>query len=354
MHMSSTHSGAQKRLISGIKPTGRPHIGNYFGAMKQLVDLQNEYEVLVFVADLHALNFIHDKAQMASLSYELVLDYLGSGLDPKKITLFKQSAVPAHTSLTWVFDTLVTVPYLMQSHAFKAAVVKNISEPFKALGDSDKIIKESNKTTEEKFSGINIGTFTYPVLMASDILLYSPDIVPVGKDQKQHIEYARDIAQKFNYQYEELFKLPNELIIESVETVPGTDGRKMSKSYDNTIPLFATDDEITKAVMSIPTDSRGRDEEKDPDELVLYQIHKLFNSSDELKAQYAKGLGYGDAKKLLINDIITFVTPMRVRRKKYEDSPKLVHDILVNGAIKANDIAMKKLRAVYEAVGLTS
>lgn len=325
--MISPNSGQKKRLISGVKPTGRPHIGNYFGAMKQFVDLQGEYETFVFIADLHALNFIQNKEEMLQLSHDLVLDYLGIGLDPKNITLFKQSAVPAHTQLTWIFDTLITVPFMMRAHAYKDAVAKD-TEP-------------------------SMGLFNYPVLMASDILMYDADVVPVGKDQKQHIEYARDIAGKFNNQYEELFKLPKELILEEVETVPGTDGQKMSKSYGNTIPLFGTDDEITKAVMSIATDSRGRDEEKNPDDMVLYQIHKLFNPSPELKAQYTQGLGYGDAKKMLIADIITFVTPMRERRKQYEDNPELVRAILLDGAMKANEIAMKKLTSVYEVVGLT-
>lgn len=322
MHMISP----KKRLLSGVKPTGRPHIGNYFGAMKQFVDLQDDYETFVMVADLHALNFIQAKDEMLKLSHDLILDYLGIGLDPAKVTLFKQSAVPAHTQLTWIFDTLVTVPFMMRAHAYKDAVAKDI-EP-------------------------GMGLFNYPVLMAADILLYDADVVPVGKDQKQHIEYTRDIAGKFNFQYAELFKLPNELIMEEVATVPGTDGQKMSKSYGNTIPLFGTDEEITKAVMSIPTDSRGKDEEKNPDDLILYQIHKLFNPSEELKSQYRSGLGYGDAKKMLIKDIIDFVTPMRERRKKYEDDPKLVQEILLNGAMKANEIAMKKLTNVYEAIGL--
>lgn len=326
--MISPKNGSKKRLLSGVKPTGRPHIGNYFGAMKQFVDLQGEYESFVFIADLHALNFIQDKKEMQQLTKDLILDYLGIGLDPKHCTIFKQSAVTAHTSLTWIFDTLVTVPFMMRAHAYKDAIAKDI-EP-------------------------SMGLFNYPVLMASDILLYEPDVVPVGKDQKQHIEYARDIAGKFNNQYEELFKLPNGLILEEVETVPGTDGQKMSKSYGNTIPLFGSDEEITKAVMSIATDSRGKDEEKNPDDMVLYQIHKLFNPSVELKAQYTQGLGYGDAKKMLIKDIIDFVTPMRERRKKYEDDPKLVEEILLQGAIKANEVAMNKLQQVYEAVGLTS
>lgn len=336
----------KKRLVSGVKPTGRPHIGNYFGAMKQFVDLQNEYETFVFIADLHALNSIQNKNEMSQLSHDLILDYLAIGLDPKHITIFKQSSVPAHTQLCWIFDTLVTVPFMMRAHAYKDAVAKEI-EP-------------------------GMGLFNYPVLMAADILIYDADVVPVGKDQKQHIEYARDIAEKFNFKYGDKhfldsetnsginfqkssasFKLPKELILEDVETVPGTDGQKMSKSYGNTIPLFGTDEEIKKAVMSIATDSRGKDEEKNPEDMVLYQIHKLFNPSPELKAQYTQGLGYGDAKKMLIEDIIAFVTPMRERRKKYEDDPELVRQILLEGAMKANEIAMKKLTEVYEAIGLT-
>ncbi len=324
--MISPQSGQKKRLISGVKPTGRPHIGNYFGAMKQFVDLQDQYETFVFIADLHALNSIQNKEEMLQLSHNLVLDYLGIGLDPKHITLFKQSSVPAHTQLTWIFDTLITVPFMMRAHAYKDAVAKDI-EP-------------------------SMGLFNYPVLMAADILMYDAEVVPVGKDQKQHIEYARDIAGKFNNQYDELFKLPKELILEDVETVPGTDGQKMSKSYGNTIPLFGTDKEIEKAVMSIATDSRGKDEVKNPDDMVLYQIHKLFDDSAELKSQYTQGLGYGDAKKRLIKDIIDFVTPMRERRKVYEDDPKLVQQILLEGAMKANEIAMKKLGKVYESVGL--
>lgn len=328
--MSSTSGSAapRKRLLSGIKPTGQLHIGNYFGALKQFVDLQDEYEVFVFIANLHALTATPAKEKLLSDTREIILDYLGAGLDPQKVTIFKQSDVPAHANLAWIFDCLVTVPYLQRAHAYKDA--------------------------EAKAHEVNAGTFTYPVLMAADILLYDADVVPVGKDQKQHIEYARDIALKFNNQYGELFTLPEDLIMEHVATVPGTDGQKMSKSYGNTIPLFGSDEDIAKAVMSIPTDSRGKDEEKNPDDLILYQIHKLFNASPELKAQYAKGLGYGDAKKLLVADIVAFLAPMRARRKQYEDDPKLVDEILVRGAMKANDVAMEKLRKVYDAIGLIS
>lgn len=316
----------QKRLISGIKPTGRIHIGNYFGALKQFVDLQNEYESMVFIADLHALTGNPTKENLANDINDIILDYLGAGLDPEKVVIFRQSAVPAHTSLSWIFSNLVTVPYLMRAHSYK--------------------------DNEAKEKETNVGTFTYPVLMAADILIYDADVVPVGKDQKQHIEYARDIALKFNNQYGELFTLPKELIQENTAIVPGTDGAKMSKSYGNTIPLFGSDEEIKKAVMSIVTDSKGKDEEKNPDDLILYQVHKLFNDSAELRAQYTQGLGYGDAKKMLIADIIAYITPMREKRAYYENNPKIVEEILMKGAMTANDISMNKLRKVYEAVGL--
>lgn len=327
MHMISTNSGQKKRLFSGMQSTGRIHIGNYFGALKQFVDLQDEYECFIFIANIHSLTGLPKKEALISDTHNLILDYLACGLDPAKVVIFKQSDVPAHTSLAWIFSNFVTNAYLERAHAFKDA--------------------------ENKKKEVTTGTFIYPVLMASDILLYDTDVVPVGKDQKQHVEYARDIAGKFNNQYGEVFKLPKELILEEVETVPGTDGQKMSKSYGNTIALSATDEEITKAVMSIATDSRGKDEEKNPDDMLLYQIHKLFNDSEELKAQYTQGLGYGDAKKMLIADIIAFVAPMRARRKVYEDDPKLVQQILLEGAMKANEVAMKKLTSVYEAVGLT-
>ncbi len=317
----------KKRVLSGVQPSGKLHIGNYFGAIKQFIELQNDYDCKYMIADLHALNTVQDKNLMRQQTLDMVIDYLALGLDPNKCVIFKQSDVPAHATLAWIFDTLTTMPYLMRAHAFKDAEAKN---------------KE-----------ISVGVFNYPMLMAADILLYDPHLVPVGADQKQHIEIARDTAEKFNRTYSEVFMLPEPLIIENTAVVPGTDGRKMSKSYNNTIPLFATDEEITKAVMSIPTDSKGKDEEKNPDDLILYQIHKLFNSSEELRVNYAKGLGYKDAKELLINDIKTFVAPLRERRAKYEQNPKVVREILLTGAMKANDAAMKKLTDVYEAVGLT-
>jgi tryptophanyl-tRNA synthetase len=313
----------KKILLSGVKPTGRPHIGNYFGAMKQFVDLQNsgDYDCHLFIADYHALNLIQNKDEMKQLTKDLILDYLAIGLDPNKSTLFKQSDVPAHTELAWIFDTIVTMPYLMRAHAFKDSEAKN---------------KE-----------INVGTFNYPVLMAADILLYGADVVPVGQDQKQHIEYARDIAEKFNHIFGETFKLPEPYILENVAIVPGIDGKKMSKSYNNTIPLFASREEITKAVMGIVTDSSGGIPEN------VYAIHKLFKSEAELKDFYETNSGkYKILKESLLEDIDAFIKPLREKRAELAKDETLLKEVLSAGQEKANKIANAKLKQVKEAIGV--
>lgn len=312
----------QKRLLSGVKPTGRPHLGNYFGAMKQFVDLLNtgNYECFVFVADYHGLNFIQDGVQMRQHIIDLVKDYVAIGLDPKRVVIYKQSDIPEHTELTWIFDTLTTMPYLMRAHAFKDAEAKN---------------KE-----------ISVGSFNYPMLMAADILLYEPDVVPVGQDQKQHIEYARDTAEKFNRIFGDTFKLPNDLIQENVSVVPGTDGQKMSKSYGNTIPLFGDEDEIRKAVMGIVTDSSGERPEN------VYAIHKLFRSESELDALYEENKGsYKVLKETLIEDIEKLVAPMRETRASITEED--VKKILEDGAVKARNIASSKMKEVKEKIGVT-
>jgi tryptophanyl-tRNA synthetase len=322
----------KKILLSGVKPTGRPHIGNYFGAMKQLVDAQTlgQYQVHAMVVDYHALNFIQNGEDMRQFTLDLVLDYLAIGLDPKKSTIFKQSDVPAHTELAWIFDTIVTMPYLMRAHAYKDAEAKN---------------KE-----------ISVGTFNYPVLMAADILLYDTDVVPVGQDQKQHVEYARDIALKFNHVFGDqdttsIFKLPEPLILESVATVPGIDGRKMSKSYNNTIPLFASREEIQKAVMSIVTDSNGPEAGGIPAN--VHSIHKLFRTEMELKPLYEANKGkYKILKETLIEDIDTFIKPLRERREKLATDVKYVHKVLEDGTKKANEKASAKLIEAKKAVGV--
>ncbi len=251
---------SKKTLLSGVKPTGRPHIGNYFGAMRQFVDMQDEYNAIYMIADYHALNFIQDGKELGQGILDLTLDYLALGLDPQKSIIFKQSDVTEHTELTWIFDTITTMPYLQRAHAYKDAEAKN---------------KE-----------ISVGAFNYPMLMAADILLYDTDVVPVGQDQKQHVEYTRDTAQKFNSTFKtETFKLPEPKILSSVAVVLGTDGQKMSKSYGNTIPLFSSDAEIEKAVMSIVTDSSGERPEN------VYAIHKLFKSEEELATLYEENKG---------------------------------------------------------------
>ncbi|MFT5179499.1 MAG: tryptophanyl-tRNA synthetase [Candidatus Paceibacteria bacterium] len=319
----------KKTLLSGVKPTGRPHIGNYFGAMKQFVGLQGEYTSNIFIANLHSLTSIQNKEEMEKLTLDLVIDYLAIGLDPKKVNIYKQSDVPQVTELAWIFDCLTTMPYLMRAHAFKDA--------------------------EAKDKEINVGVFNYPILMAADILLPGADIVPVGKDQKQHVEIARDIAEKFNRIYGETFKLPKELILESVSTVPGIDGKKMSKSYGNTIPLFADDDEIKSAVMKIETDSKGVEESKDPETNNIYNIHKLLLNESEtldLAKRYREGgMGYKEAKDMLIEDLISFISPLRERREKIARNPAKVLKILKNGGKKANKMLEKKMKEVREKVG---
>jgi tryptophanyl-tRNA synthetase len=312
---------SKKVLLSGVKPTGAPHIGNYFGAMKQFVDLQKDYEGYIFIADYHALNFIQNKKEMKKNIVSVLLDYLAIGLDPEKLTIFKQSDLSEHTELAWIFGTLTTMPYLMRAHAFKDAEAKN---------------KE-----------ICVGTFNYPMLMAADILLYGPDVVPVGADQKQHVEIARDTAEKFNRVFGETFKLPEPMIMKDVAIVPGTDGRKMSKSYNNHIPLFAEYEEIKKSVMGIVTDSGGGIPQN------VYAIHKLLRPAKELLPIYESKSGrYKELKEMLIEDLEKFIAPLREKRKEFEkDIPKALK-ILEEGGKKAKKIAEVKMNEVREKIGV--
>lgn len=312
-------------LVSGIKPTGDLHIGNYFGAMKQLVDLSKtgEYQPFIFVADYHALNTIQDAEEMHRRTKELVMAYLAVGLDPKEVVLFKQSDVPAHTELAWIFDTITTMPYLQRAHAYKDAEAKN---------------KE-----------ISVGTFNYPMLMAADILLYDAAVVPVGQDQKQHIEYARDTAEKFNRTFKtEVFELPEPYIMPNVAIVPGTDGQKMSKSYGNVIPLFASRDELAKAVMSIVTDSSGGKPKN------VYAIHSLIKSEDELASVYSEHEGkYKELKEALIEDLDTYFSPIRAKYEELKNNPSLVEDVLAKGKTEARVVTDAKMEQVRKAIGVS-
>lgn len=337
---------SKKIFLSGVQPSGKPHIGNYFGAMKQFVDLQNEHEGYVFIADYHALHSLRNPKEMNENIKNVLLDYLAIGLDPEKVTFFKQSDISEHTELTWIFDTITTVPNLMLAHAFKARVDEiGVENFFKEK--NEKGYDTFKELVSRVFKGIDVGTFNYPVLMAADILLYTPDLVPVGADQKQHVEIARDIADKFNNVYGETFKLPEPMILKEVAIVPGTDGRKMSKSYGNTIPLFAEYEEIKKCVMSIVTDSSGGIPQN------VYAIHKLVRSETELKKIYEEKAGkYKDLKELLVEDLEKFIAPLRERRKEFaKDIPKALA-ILKEGGKKAKLIASKKMDQVRAKVGV--
>lgn len=317
----STSLRTRKTLLSGVKPTGRPHIGNYFGAMKQFVELQNSYQSYVFIADLHALTSVQNKSELEENTIGVLLDYMAIGLDPKGVILYKQSDLPQVAELTWIFNCLTTMPYLMRAHAFKDAEAKN---------------KE-----------INVGVFDYPLLMTADILIQDADVVPVGADQKQHVEIARDTAEKFNHIFGETFKLPEPLILEQVATVPGTDGRKMSKSYGNTVPLFASDEEIEKAVMRIVTDSSGERPEN------VYAIHALLRKKGDLDSLYAEKKGqYKVLKEALIDDLKKFITPIREKRQILEKDKKSALEMLKAGGKIACERAEKKMGEVREKVGL--
>lgn len=311
----------KKVLLSGIQPTGKPHIGNYFGALKNWADLQDNNETYLMIVNYHALTTISNAQELKDNTYNIALDLLAIGVDPDKVNLFRQSDVPEHTELAWIFNCLVTMPWLARAHAYKDKTDKGIEA--------------------------TVGLYDYPVLMAADILMYDTDIVPVGKDQKQHVEMAREVAMKFNNTYGEVFKFPQELIMEEVATVPGTDGQKMSKSYGNTIPLFASDEEILKAVMGIVTDSSGERPEN------VYAIHKLFRKSEELENIYEEHKGkYKNLKEILAQDIINYIKPMREKREELEKNPEYVEKVLQDGATRARAKAIEKMKIVREKVGL--
>ncbi len=310
----------KKRLLTGLQSSGTLHIGNYFGALRPFVDNYRNYESHLMVADLHSLTTVRDAGALRQNIIDVVKDYVAVGVDPKEAIVFKQSDVPEHTELAWMFECLVTVPFLMQGHAFKDKVAKGIEA--------------------------SAGLFNYPMLMAADILLYDAEVVPVGEDQRQHIEYAREAANKFNLAYGETFTPPQELILKGVGIVPGTDGEKMSKSYKNTIPLFGTREEIQKAVMSIVTDSSGERPGN------VYAIHALLKTENELAPLYEEHKGkYKNLKDALIEDIDAFISPMREARAAITDND--VKAILQDGAARARERASKKMAEVREKVGIS-
>lgn len=316
----------KKRILTGLQPSGALHLGNYFGSLKPLVDLTFDAnnEVFLMVADYHALTSVRNGDELRANIYEIVRDYLAAGVDPSKVTLFRQSDNSHHTEMGWVMNCLVTVPFLMQAHSYKDKVAKGLEA--------------------------NAGLFTYPMLMAGDIVLYDTDLVPVGEDQRQHLEYTREAVTKFNNAYGEILKEPTEMIVEGVGVVPGTDGQKMSKSYKNTIPLFGNREEIQKAIMGIVTDSSGEKPQN------VYNIHKVVYQAigkemSDLDKLYEENLGkYKVLKEALLEDIDELIAPMRAKKTEITDSD--IKEVLAIGVEKARLVSGQTINKVRDAIGI--
>ncbi|MGI9517673.1 MAG: tryptophan--tRNA ligase [Pirellulaceae bacterium] len=318
------------RVLSGIQPTGRPHWGNYFGAIQQYINLQTEDHAYYFIANLHALTSIRDKEELHRLSHDAALDLLALGLDPDHAVLFMQSDVPAVSELCWILMSDAPMGLLERCVSYKDKIARGMTS--------------------------NVGLFTYPVLQAADILAYDADIVPVGQDQVQHIEVCRDLAQRFNHQFGDVFVLPKPKILEGTAKVPGTDGEKMSKSYGNAIEIFEEPKKMKKQVMRISTDSRPMEDPKDPDTDHLYQLYSLFvedAAREEMAGIYRKGgFGYGDVKKALAEAADVFFAEAREKRAELESRPDRVKEILGDGAATARKKAGDVLLRAQEACGL--
>ena len=318
------------RTLTGIQPSGKLHWGNYFGAMKSMFDLQEKGGNFMFIANFHAMTTVRDGAALREATRDVALDYLACGLDPEKTVVYRQSDVPEVQELAWYLSCLAPMGLLERCHSYK-----------------DKMAHGFDATH---------GLFAYPVLMAADILIMNADLVPVGRDQKQHLEVTRDLAQKFNNAYGEIFTLPDAYIPESVATIPGTDGQKMSKSYHNTIGLFEDPKSIKKKVMGIVTDSTPMEEPKEPEGNAVYELYKLFATPEETAAMAAAfragGYGYGHAKKALLEAYHRLFDPMREKRERLEKDPATLEDILRDGARKARETAAPVMEKVRRAVGL--
>jgi len=320
----------KKRSLTGLKPTGNLHLGNYLGALKPALELSKSYDCIYFIADLHSLTQNRDPEALVVQTLDQVATWLAMGLDTDAHTLFRQSDVPSVTELTWYLSCVTGHGLLEKAHAFKDAVAKGVE--------------------------VTMGTFSYPVLMAADILLYDTDIVPVGKDQKQHVEMARDMAGSLNAAYGDLLKLPEPLIQEEVMTIPGLDGRKMSKSYNNEVPLFCDEKSLRKKLMSLKTDSTGLEEPKTLDGSTVGELFNLFSTKaqyDDLAARLAKGgMGWGHAKDELFVVINDHVKEMRDRYNEYRKDEALLRRELAKGAEKAQAVASQTIARVRHAVGL--
>jgi tryptophanyl-tRNA synthetase len=318
------------RILSGVQPSGNLHLGNYFGMMLPALRLQEEGEAFYFIADYHALTSVRNPADLRQFTHGVALDFLACGLDPHRTAFFRQSDVPMVTELAWILAPLSPMGLLERCHSYKDKLARGLPA--------------------------SVGLFTYPILMAADILLYDSDLVPVGQDQKQHLEVTRDLAGKFNEHYGETFRLPEPRIQESTAIVPGLDGEKMSKSYQNTIELFLAESALRKKVMGIKTDSTPVEEPKALEGSVILALYRLVAPADEVNKMinsfHTGGTGYGDYKKQLFAAVMDYFAPMRARRTHYEAHPEEVEAVLQAGAAKARAVAETVMERVRRAVGL--
>lgn len=329
----------KKVVLTGIKPTGMPHLGNYLGAIRPALKLAESYEARYFIADYHSLNTVKEAATLRDYIYEVAAVWLACGLDPEKVLIYKQSAIPETFELTTIINAFTSKGLMNRAHAYKAQVDVN---------------REKKKPDDHN---INMGLFTYPILMAADILLFDADLVPVGKDQKQHIEMAADIAEAVNRNYkDQLLTIPEVYIDESTKVINGSDGRKMSKSYDNTIPLFCSEKKLKKLCNKIVTNSQGVEEAKDPETCNVFAFYKLFATEEQqadLAAKYrAGGMGWGYAKGELFTVLNDFIKPMRDRYDELMADKSYIDKVLAEGAAKARVLAGEKMEYMRKAVGV--
>ncbi|MDR0444040.1 MAG: tryptophan--tRNA ligase [Treponema sp.] len=329
----------KKVSLTGIKPTGDLHIGNYFGAIKPALELAKEYDARYFIADYHGLNTMKNPTELNSSIRQVAAGWLASGLDPEKVIFYRQSSIPEVFELTTMIMAFTSKGLMNRAHAYKAAV------------------QENNEKGDDPDAGINMGLFTYPILMAADIIIFDSDVVPVGKDQVQHIEMAQDIAQSVNANYgQPVLKVPNAAVQENVAVVPGLDGRKMSKSYNNTIPLFVPEKTLRKTIMRMVTNSQSVEEPKDPETSQVFQLYKLFADNSEqaaLAARYrAGGMGWGEAKEELFRVVNRELTPVRERYDAIMADIPALDKILEQGAQKARPIAAATVKRFRKAAGI--
>jgi tryptophanyl-tRNA synthetase len=332
------------RVLTGIKPTGTPHIGNLLGAIRPALDLANQgLEAMYFIADHHALTSVHPPdhkpEELRQLTYEVAATWLAAGLDPERTLFYRQSDIPEIFELAWIFSCFTSKGWANKAHAYKAIVAER-----EAKGEAD------------VDAGINMGLYTYPILMAADIIAFDVDLVPVGQDQQQHVEIARDIAQRINHAYgKDLLRLPKAKIDEVTAIVPGIDGKKMSKSYGNVIPIFAPPNQMKKAVKAIVTDSTPPEAPKDPDQSIIFAIYKAIATPDETRAladRFRAGIGWGDAKKALLDRIETEVAEARARYDALMADTSKIDALLAQGAAKARPTARATLDRVRSAIGI--